>query len=330
MKKVFYYPPADKQGRYPNPYSTNFKESINKHCNLLGKDDFQKGLKSFSLLKYAFSADVFILNWIESVPHLSFGLIQSFITFISLGILKLRGGKIIWMLHNIFPHQGETAMTKLISNFLYKHSNAIVTHSNVAKEYALKRSNNVHYVCHPVMKYETVDIVKKIEDIDVFIWGAIVPYKGIYEFISNQSVQSSRLSIKIIGFCNDELLDNKIKSCTNEFISYENRKADYSEIAAYCKSSKYTLFPYIGECVSSSGALIDTISFGGTAIGPSIGAFLDLAQEKVCITYNNDQELLKILNSKRVFMDKTQIEEFISLHSWEKFGIYISKLIYTL
>ena len=248
-----------------------------------------------------------------------FGLIQLFLVMIALMTLKLRRAKIIWMFHNIRPHQGENWMTHCISSWLYKNSTLIVSHSQEAAEYASQRAKcKVIYKCHPVMPIDVAPRQEIVEPFDVFIWGAILPYKGIVEFVSLPEILKSNLKVKIIGTCKDKELEKKIRHYTDSHIFYDNRCADFAEISANCRAAKYVLFPYVGKCVSSSGALIDTIALGGTPVGPNVGAFRDLASENVCITYRNYEELIKILNSEKKNM--VDPSNFISNNSWDKFA----------
>ena len=160
----------------------------------------------------------------------------------------------------------------------------------------------------------------------MFIWGAIYDYKGVYEFISQPNILNSKIKIFIMGIAKDNGLSEKIKSCCNDHIFFDERRADFDEIAAYCKASQYVLFPYVGESVSSSGALIDSLVFGGTPVGPNRGSFQDLASVGMCFTYNNYDELLKILLSKST-IDNCQREKFINNNSWEKFADFIHEKI---
>jgi len=129
----------------------------------------------------------------------------------------------------------------------------------------------------------------------------------------------------LIGGCKDQNLDAKIRDVATDNVVYENRKADFNEIAAQCKKAKYVIFPYIGDSISSSGVLMDTLLMGGTPVGPNRGAFADLAAEGCCITYNNIDEVFCYPtddnNCKR--LDEKRIESFIENNSWSAFGSWI-------
>ena len=318
-KKLYYYPSATRNG-YPNPYSNYYKKSLLPYFEVMEKDNIAQKIKGVTLLKRAFEADVIILNWIESIGFLRYGFFQFLLAILSFYVMRWRNVKIVWMFHNIHPHQGENFYSRRIQKKLFKIANLIISHSSDAAKFAsLYSKSKIVYICHPIHSITLPQVKLNIHKIDVFIWGAILPYKGVYEFISQKTVQNSNLQIYILGKCNDRKLEQSILNKCNEHITFENRCADFSEIAAYCKNCRYVLFPYIGECVSSSGALMDTIMFDGLPIGPRKGAFKDLEQEGVCITYENYDDLLRKLMEESEIKNSAFIR-FKEKNSWEEFA----------
>jgi len=321
MKSLYYFPSASRNG-YPNPYSIHYKKALEQHYNVLDKDNKSSKILSWTFLKNTFLADIFIINWLESIPFLRFGYIQYLLVLIGLKVIKWRKKKIIWMFHNKHPHQGDNKQSRKIQNILFKQSLLIISHSEEAAEYAQSktRGGKVIYKCHPITPIHVNSLSYEVERCDVLIWGAILPYKGIYEFISNVDIQKTNLRIKIIGHCSNNELCNKIKSHCNKYITFENRRIDFDELAVCISKSRYVLFPYIGDCVSSSGALIDTIALGGIPVGPHRGAFKDLGKEGVCITYLDYNDLLNILSKDNKVHNKSVITNFIEKNSWMNFS----------
>lgn len=323
--KLYYYPP----GEYDNPYSINFKKALSEYYDLLECDNIHPKFHMLSLyiFKRSFQADIYVLNWIENIGNYRLPFVQWFITFFALLNIKLRGKKIIWMFHNIHPHNGTTFYSSTISWLLFRISSLIVSHSKDAAQYAKAKSRKkVIYRCHPIKTFDNVGLKfeGKVDDCDILIWGNINRYKGIKEFISLPDIQKSNFKILIIGKSDDKLLIEEIKKQCNEHIILQERRGTFAEIGAYCKSSKYVLFPYIGDSISSSGALIDTIAMGGIPIGPEVGAFKDLESEGLCITYKNYQDLYCKLNSSL----KIEInDDFFVVNSWDSFVRYLYNLI---
>lgn len=325
MKKVYFYPSANKEG-YQNPYCDNFKKIISSNFHLLDKKNKKQFAAGWNLLKMSFRADIFILNWLENIYFHRLGLIQFYLALIALRIIDLRKKKIIWIFHNIHPHQGENTYTTKIQNWLFKHSNLIISHSEEAANYAKKRAlNSVYYKCHPIKRFP-YQIDKNTETCDVLIWGSILPYKGIAEFLSYLKSKKSTIKVIVLGKCNDKKLAESINSLCNNNVIFYNRKAEFNEIASMIDNCKYVLFPYIGDCVSSSGALIDSIVMGGTVCGPNKGAFKDLSHEGISLVYNSYDELYQILTSNKK-IDNRKRNDFITENSWERFSDFLTEKI---
>ena len=327
IKSIFYFPPKERSGIYKNPYSINLLKSLSPYFTIKDNKSWlyrmlPKGLK---LLLMSYSADIYIISWLESVCFGKIAFAQYIFSYLAIQILRIRKVKIVWIFHNIHPHQGNNFLSKYIQSLLFKNSNLIITHSVEAANYAKKHTDKpVVYKCHPFKRLRTKEFKGKVTYHDVFIWGTILPYKGILEFLLEHEKRQSALNIYILGKCHDTLLNKSIKKQCNSHISYDNKAASFDEIAAYIKNSKYVLFPYVGDCVSSSGALIDTISMQGMPVGPHKGAFIDLAKENLCLTYSNYTELFEILNNEhKVFTENSFIEE----NSWEHFGKFLQKSI---
>lgn len=319
--RVYYYPPASKGG-YANPYSSNFKQALGKYFEVLDKENKPSVALGLSFFLNAFRADIYVINWLESVAFLSLGRLQYIFARLGLWIIKLRKKKIVWMFHNIHPHQGENILSRKIQAILFDSADLVISHSQEAASFAKdKAKGEVLYVCHPVkfLKIKPIDVT---ECSDVLIWGAIAPYKGVVEFLQEVQRRNIDLTVRIIGKCNDAVLADSIRKLCGKNVLFENRRASFEELAGLMQHTNYVLFPYTGGCVSSSGALIDTIVLGGYPIGPDKGAFKDLLHEGVCRVYQGYDELFSILG-QTTSLDKTQREDFIKRNSWENFADFV-------
>lgn len=328
MKKLYYYPPANGPMGYGNPYSVNYKSAMSEFFDVMEADNKPQhySMLGIYVLKRAFQADIYVFNWIENIGVYRMPAIQCILTILAFCVIKIRRRKIIWMFHNIHPHTGITVYSRLIQGLLYKMSNLIISHSQEAANYLREKGIKAEYISHPIKCFDSKQLSfdEKTYPCDILIWGTIAKYKGIKEFLSIPEIQNSTLKIRIIGTGKDKKLLKEIASCCNDNIVLEEKRASFGEIAAYCKTAKYVLFPYVGDCVSSSGALIDTLAMEGTPMGPNKGAFRDLANEHLCVTYNNEKELIEILNSQAT---KIEIKSFLKENSWSNFAHLVNKII---
>lgn len=328
--KAYYFPSMPMCG-YGNPYSYNFKKSLSSYYDLLDKDNTPVHIAVWGLLKHIFSADVYFLNWIEGIGKHRMGIIQYIITILCLRIIRFRRKKIVWIVHNIYPHEGIDYCYKNITDYLYKNSSLIITHSKAALEHVSTESKcPTYYFCHPFNELKLSKNINKSDiSYDVLIWGTINPYKGVIEFLEEVENRNSRIKIIVIGKAKDNELEEKILQISNrnQNILFVNKLASFDELSELVKSSKFTLFPYIGGSVSSSGALIDTLFMKGNPIGPNVGAFKDFQEEGLCHVYRNYDELFQIFEKSDNRIPINKIQAFIKNNSWDNFVKTITNLL---
>lgn len=337
MEKIYVSPSSKRGVGYTNRYFYYLKESLSKYYSVLEADNKPCSLQGLSLLRNAFRADIFLLSQVEAISFQRFGLFQFCLAVLSIKIMRLRRKRIAFILHYIHPHQGENFFTKALTKIQLRDACLVITHSRHATKYAIRElhffgmdAEKVKYICRPIRPGNATPELPKWEKedtiYDVLIWGEILPYKGISEFVSDPMIEKSGLKVKIVGDCGKAELTKKL---TDSWVSFENRRAGFPELYWYCTHSRFVLFPYLVGSISSSGVLMDTIAMNGTPIGPAIGAFKDLAEERVCVTYNSIKEMVDILTDKKQIEPVTQAarDEFISRNSWENYAEFLKKHI---
>ncbi|MFR9627783.1 MAG: hypothetical protein SNJ31_08595 [Rikenellaceae bacterium] len=156
---------------------------------------------------------------------------------------------------------------------------------------------------------------------DILIWGSVIRYKGIAEFLEflHSSKNENRYKILIVGKCSDLDYKAEVENLCNSNIEFRDIFTSFEEVKGYISNSRYVLFPYIGNSVSSSGALIDSITMNGSCIGPSVGAFKDLAEENLCLTYDKYEDIIDILE-KEIIIKRTDIDRFTRDNTWDQFA----------
>ena len=317
---------------YPNksnniPYIINLRECLGEFFDVYEENDSREP-HSIDLLKSALKANCYILNWIENVGFLSFGTIQFIIALLSLWIIRVRNKKLVWIFHNIHPHMGDNWKSRTIQHFLFKKSDFIVGHSKEAVQYAKSKiGNNVEiaYVCHPILK-RSYKAEKINNPKDILFWGNIFRYKGVVEFIQYIKGKPQHPSFCICGKCEEDGLEEEILNYCDDTIEFNNGYISFERLTGYINQSKFVIFPYLGESISSSGALMDTIMLGGNVVGPNRGAFKDLSEEGVCFVYDNYDEMYDLLTSTKSVNDNIRLA-FIQKNSWESFGLYLKTKI---
>ena len=329
-QKIYFYPFSNKNadrtkyGRYT--YVGSFVDGLSELCSVVNRSD-APSIVILNPFKYIFRMDAIIFNWIESISRPA-----KFALFILLfALLRIRRVRIIWILHNIHPHRGETWVSKAIKRTMFKHADVIIAHSKEAKAYADERARNrVWFFHHPASDMsEFEEVVPREKKFDLFIWGEITPYKGVAELLRFAKREKADWRIKIVGRCKDAEYLAKIEENLSGRVDFENRPVSYAELPRWMSVSRYAIFPYISSSVSSSGVLMLTLSFGGISIiGPNKGAFADMAREGLCLTYDSYGDIAGILlHDEQIPADRLQA--FIEENSWSNFCKSVADIIST-
>ncbi len=333
-RRIYVAPSANRKSGYPNRYFIFLKEALARHFDVLDADNSPHVSQGLALLRYSFSADVFLLSFVETVAFHKLAFLQYLLAMMSFAVMKLRRRKMIFIFHNPHPHKGENWMSRSLTMQMLRQSSAVISHSSDTAEYARSLVSEVggdvskvRYVCHPMAQTDVPTCDMSAEG--VLIWGNILPYKGVLECVSSPELRNAGLSVRIVGKCPDsalaEAIEIKIAEPSSTRFVFENRTAGFDELKRLIPSSRYVLFPYLRGSVSGSGVLMDTISMGGEPVGPDFGAFADLAGENVCRVYHSAVEMVDMLKSPRR-LRRSDIMSFISRNSWDSFAALISRL----
>ncbi len=322
MKFYFYPNPCDPRQPQPNPYSINFVNALMSEGVATTNRSRVERDPLYDLLNNSGDADIFILNWIEEIGRKrSLVSVLKFLIFCV--VKKIEKRRIIWVFHNLESHYKEAYKCKWIKRFLLKNSDIILTLSKVGYNVISKQSDaKVLFYHHPINS-DLLSLSKDQVDkcYDILIWGSIVKYKGIVEFLEYlyQRHNESKYRILILGRCKDEEYKERLESLCSSNIEFYDRFVDFDEVSDGIAKSRYVLFPYLTDSVSSSGALIDSVTLNGCCIGPAHGAFKDLAEEGACLTYERYEDIIDIIHrGERV--DQTKIKEFVERNTWESFA----------
>lgn len=331
-RKIYVAPSANRKGGYPNPYFIHLKKELASYFEVLDSENKPRLSQGLTLLRYSFSADVFLLSFVETIAFHKLAFIQYLAAMLSLLIMKLRRREVIFIFHNPRPHKGENRMSRSLTMRMLRQAVLVLSHSTDTAAYAKSLISNfggdpakVKYVCHPMPATDVP--APDMSSGRILIWGNVLPYKGVLEFVSCPEIRDAGLDVHIVGRCPDSSLSASIEQSISRpyatHFLFENRSASFEELRSLIPSSKYVVFPYLPGSVSGSGVLMDTIAMGGEPVGPSFGAFADLASENVCHIYHSIPELVTILKSPKR-LNQNDIRHFIARNSWPAFAEMIA------
>ncbi len=336
MKKIYFYPISARNDKIVsfNPYTFDFVDSIEQFFTIVNKSKpSKKGI--FDIYKYLFRIDYILFNWIEDLPEKKGGFSQTVFFFIFMAISKLTGIKIVWVMHNRLSHSKKHKWLKnLIFNQLISKSDFIITHSSEGISYgeSLRKGskNRIHYFPHPIKDRRKLSTTEP--KYDILIWGTISPYKGILEFLELMHKAKREKSYKtlIIGKSNDKDYFKSLLQFESENIIIKEAFMDDNSLQELISQAKIVLFTYAKSSILSSGALMDSIGFGGRVVGPQVGAFADLAKDGIISTFTESDEMFTVIDdvlAKEPNIANPPIDLFLQQNSWNMFAENITRIL---
>ena len=257
-----------------------------------------------------YKVDVFHFHWINAYlnhkPLKAFISTFAFIMFIL--ILKLRGTKIIWTLHNSveFTHHGKNKwLENILVPFLLNKVDKIIIHSKFQKNHLDKKYHN-KLVWIPHQNYCSL-LDKNIENNKEYFlfFGGINRYKNIEFAIATYKKALKNKDIDnfiIAGIApNLEYNSELIKLIdNNKKLVFKNKQLSDEELEQIVKKAKAVILPF--DEITNSGSMIYALSCKTKVImqkSQLTDEFLNNYDnlENAILTYSNEDELKNILLS---------------------------------
>lgn len=335
MKRIYVYPNILylRKDIHTNPYIWNLCNSLSTNFEIVQAGKKPSRSLFLDIFKYIFRTDYIYFNWIEEIALGKYGPFKMILYYVMLLMIKVKGVRIIFMMHNKKPHQSNKLSLYLMHDII-KRSDILLTHANEGVEVIKKMdpSLKTYLINHP---FEMADISLREEnnkDIDILIWGTIKPYKGILEFLLHLKEHKllQKYQIRIIGKIPDAKYKEMLFRYKSNHIIIEDIPAEPALLKQLTKRSKLTLFTYKDDTVLSSGALMQALSYGAVIVGPSFGAFKDLSSLDLIYVYENFDSMIKaideVLNGdSRV--DIFKIQSYISNNTWDRYSYTLKEIL---
>ena len=320
----------------PNPYIQDYIEALNRLPDVRVINPAHKN-PLLSLLPPSRWGDVFIFNWFESIPDFKYGPLQAVTATAFLLLQRIRGKKIVWMLHNKKPHaQGRDGMKTFLARLIAKNSSIIITHSEegvrLVHDDFPYAANKVHYIDHPTKcRLPLATAASTAEKkYDLLIWGTIARYKGIFEFVDYiRTNKIDHLRICIVGGASEAVF-NDLKAICPDNVTLINQRPSFDELADYINQSEFVLCPYAPETILSSGMLMDSLSFGAKVIGPEVGSFKDYAGNSLLnvYTFKSFDDIDGIVQQhKHDSVSLANYRKFLEENDWTHYAQKLAKLL---
>lgn len=214
--------------------------------------------------------------------------------YVFLFLCRLLGMKLIWTVHNILPHETQTANDQAIAKRLSRQAVRKIVHTNyTVKQMKAKglNVNNVAVIPHGNYIDSYTNTVSRTDarrkfgigtsETVILFFGLIRPYKGIEDLIKSfksLSAHNKNLRLVIAGSCSDSRLKASLQASINGYNVdfYEGFVADEA-VQYYFKAADIVCLPF--KAVTTSGSILLALSFGKPVVAPLAGALTDLPQD---------------------------------------------------
>lgn len=274
--------------------------------------------------------------------------LMSSVFFAMIFCFKLRGIRIVWTVHNMYPHNYiSRKMEKKIRRLFISQCNRLIVASQSIKEELVKEftvnPNRVEVVYHghycgayPSKNIDLRAHYKISEDKIVFLFvGAIQDYKGVPQLLEAYSrLESNHIHLVVAGKIYSDMTDLVSKNTNKENITFDLRFIPDDELVDLIHCSDYVVLPY--KNITTSGTAILSVSLKKKIICPATPFMREYFNQGTAIMYDMDQpdglydQLRKCTQmNKHQNITESSFKNFIDRLSWDKIGrkmkeIYLS------
>jgi glycosyltransferase involved in cell wall biosynthesis len=254
--------------------------------------------------------------------------------------MKVIGLKVVWTVHNVLPHQTNTANDLLISRFLSRVASAKIVHSsntlsqmeglaiNTRDSFIIPHGNYIGAYPNVISKKTArkrlnIPLTAKV----ILFFGRIEPYKNVPALINAFSqITDKNTYLVIAGKCDDaELKDffNRRQKELKPRVQIYDRFIEDNEVQVFFNASDVVCLPF--RAVTTSGSALLALSFGRPLLAPHVGELKDLP-DHVGILYDPKQKnalrdsLYKLINIHVTYesMSDEAVRAFVDTLSWPR------------
>ncbi len=334
------------RNRRDNPY--NFL--LYKHLQKLGVDVLDLGdlLRKPDQIWRTFrqGVDILHIHWPEFALGLPpFRMASYVVALFTLCMAhRLRGGKVVWTVHNLSPHEdrypflgkwfykmlarivdgliflSETSLTLFQKDekmhFFKEKSMAIVPHGHYLPVYPVWVSNN------EARKLLGLPLNKKI----LLFFGALRPYKGLEELLAAAKELSYKdLFLLIAGKPLSEEYKKSLLHMAKgaSHIRFHSEYIPDDEVPTYFGAADLVVLPY--KEILNSGTAFLALTFGVPILVPQLGSLVELSRRYPTLVHAYDPPLtakkleealerIDVLGSEQ----SNEWEKYLREHDWDR------------
>ena len=254
--------------------------------------------------------------------------------------LRLRGARIVWTAHNLYPHQstnlrGADALARYatirLSERIFAHGShavdAIIREFGVSpsKIVSIPLGNWVDYFPNGVSREGARQKLSIAQNARVLLFfGGLEPYKNLPLLLrAFEQAQEVGEELWIVGRCKDEALRLEILQAAARIahVHVEDRYVADEEIQFYMRAADTAVLPYRDRL--TCGAAMLALSYGVPVIAPRIGCFSSIVDANSGLLYESNSSdgaaaLADALRASRhITFDARMIRDRARQFKWE-------------
>jgi glycosyltransferase involved in cell wall biosynthesis len=294
VAKIFVLPQIPEVNRNTSYLFQLYKEFLTESASIKIESFNAKSLPRIFLSRLKSEKSIIHYHWFEFEDFKSFiGIIWKLFWII---LYKLFGGKIIWTIHNRYPHPDKyTYLNKKFRKLLARLVNKLHVHCESAIDLVADILNvekkKFFVVKHPDFPSEIFEkgkAVKKLNqkyfnnklnpDDKIFLmFGAIAEYKGIKEVIEIINKLNDKEKLIVAGFVKkgNQNYFNDLKNLSgNKKIFLEGSLIPDEDIPYFLNSADYVVFNY--KDILTSGGVVLAMNYKKNIIAPSLGCIKEM------------------------------------------------------
>ena len=266
--------------------------------------------------------DLIIIQWLQLLHYTSLEI--SLLNYLQNKI------KLIYILHNLYPHNNKDQRKKNRYERLYKTLKNIAVHTNIMKQKVLEINPNIQVfkINHGLFfeEFKTGNI-STIEN-KCLIIGYLTKYKGIedaLEVVKRLKEKNTIINLEIIGLAKPEYLKKLIKIIEDNHIENQvvilSKEVSTKYLINKINTAKMLWLPY--KNISQSGVTYTSIGLGKVFVGYDVGNFKsdfgDVGVAKIVEKGNIDQFCDSVCDFLENIEDyEKNIKNFSSQNLWDE------------
>ncbi|MEK4383941.1 glycosyltransferase [Aeribacillus sp. FSL K6-2848] len=281
--------------------------------------------------------DIIHFHWIQGIYQSNFKFLMVIKLTIMLFILlylKFKNVRLVWTVHNLYPHEYKFKFLEKVSRKLFmSFCNKLIVASESLKnkvidEFKIKE-DKILVIPHGHYRDAYKSIGKDFRGIYgipkssfVFLFlGQIRPYKGVINLIETfQELYNSQKDVYlVVAGKPSEDMRRAIKNLNinNKNIILDLRFIPDEEIVDLLSCADVLVLPY--EEITTSGSAILGISFYKVVVSPATPFLKEYLDEKTSVLYDSSKEGLKaaLLKAQNLKYDIRNFEKILSNLEWK-------------